>query len=509
MSGFTKLMEHFTIQLSKENISCASIYLSAIMKMIRLHCIFIALLFIGASPLSLYAQVKLPSIFTNNMVLQQQSECAVWGWSEKGKNISVQTSWNRKNYSTKADASGRWKLKIATPVAGGPYNITISDGKPVTLNNILIGEVWLCSGQSNMEMPVKGFKGQPVIGSNEAILHSKNKNIRLYTVPRSSVTERQDNSKPSEWKEAGPEAVANFSATGYFFGRLLNQMLDIPIGLINVSYSGSFAEAWMSPEALNVYPDVKIPEKGDSIKAVSRTPTTLFNGMLYPIIGYGIKGAIWYQGESNYENPDRYETLFPRMVNEWRTLWGLGDFPFYFAQIAPYNYTQLPPYYMGGKYNSAFLRDAQRKAEKKIANSGMAVLMDIGEEDNIHPAHKQEGGERLALLALGKTYGLKGFGYASPSFDSTSVNGNIMNLNFQNVPNGLTTFGKKLTSFEIAGSDKVFYPAQAVLLRNSIAVSSPYVAKPVAVRYAFKDFIVGELFSTEGLPVPSFRTDNW
>jgi sialate O-acetylesterase len=475
----------------------------------RLYRIFIAILLTCTSFFRLHAQVKLPSIFTNNMVLQQQSECAIWGWSEKEKNITVQTSWNGKKYATKADAIGKWKIMIATPSAGGPYQITISDGKPVNLNNVLIGEVWVCSGQSNMEMPVKGFKGQPVIGSNEAILHSKNNNIRLYTVPRSSVTERQENSKPSEWKEAGPESVANFSATGYFFGRLLNEMLDVPIGLINVSYSGSFAEAWMSPDALKVYPDVKIPAKGDTIKAVSRTPTTLFNGMLYPIIGYGMKGCIWYQGESNYENPDRYEDLFPAMVKEWRTLWNRGEFPFYYAQIAPYNYAQLPPYNMGGKYNSAYLRDAQRKAEKKISNSGMAVLMDIGEEDNIHPAHKKEGGERLALLALGKTYGLKGFGHASPSFDSTSINGNIMYVYFQNAPNGLTTFGKKLNSFEIAGADKIFYPAQAVLLRNSVAVSSPNVAKPIAVRYAFNDFIVGELFNTEGLPVSSFRTDNW
>ncbi|MCU7551925.1 sialate O-acetylesterase [Chitinophagaceae bacterium LB-8] len=502
-------MEHLTIQNRKKNISYASFYLSAMMKTYKFYHILMMLTLTCTYALSLNAQVKLPSIFTNNMVLQQQSECAFWGWSEKGKNISIQTSWNGKRYTTKADAAGKWKMLVPTPAAGGPYNITISDGKPVTLNNVLIGEVWICSGQSNMEMPVKGFKGQPIIGSNEAILHSKNKNIRLYTVPRSSVTERQDNCKPSEWKEAGPEAVSNFSATGYFFGRLLNEMLDVPVGLINVSYSGSFAEAWMSPDALKVYPDVKIPAKGDTIKAVSRTPTTLYNGMLYPIIGYSIKGSIWYQGESNYENPDRYEELFPKMVNEWRTLWNRGEFPFYYAQIAPYNYAQLPPYNMGGKYNSAYLRDAQRKAETKISNSGMAVLMDIGEEDNIHPAHKKEGGERLALLALGKTYGLKGFGYTSPSFDSTSVNGNIMNVFFQNAPNGLTSFGKKLTSFEIAGSDKVFYPAQAVLLRNSIAVSSPNVAKPVAVRYAFKDFTKGELFSTEGLPASSFRTDNW
>ncbi len=479
------------------------------MKTNSLIYIFIAQLFGCILPFCLNAQVKLPSIFTDNMVLQQQSDCAIWGWAEQGKNISLQTSWNRKRYSTKTDAAGKWKLQITTPEAGGPYTITISDGKPVTLNNVLIGEVWICSGQSNMEMPVKGFKGQPVLGSNEAILKSRNKNIRLYTVPRSSVIERQENSKPSQWKEAGPEAVANFSATGYFFGRLLNEMLEVPVGLINVSYSGSFAEAWMSPEALKAFPDIKIPSKGDTIKAVSRTPTTLFNGMLYPVIGYSIRGAIWYQGESNYENPDRYEILFPAMVNEWRALWGKGEFPFYYAQIAPYNYAQLPPYNIGGKFNSAYLRDAQRKAGKKINNSGMAVLMDIGEEANIHPAHKKEGGERLALLALGKTYNMKGFGFASPSYDSLSVNGSIVNLFFKNVENGLTSFGKEIITFEIAGKDKVFYPAKAVLLRNSVAISSPNVKEPVAVRYAFRDFVKGELFGTDGLPVSSFRTDNW
>jgi sialate O-acetylesterase len=509
MSVIANLMEYFPICMLIKDINCSSFYLSGMMKTNILYYIFLALILFSVSPVCLQAQVKLPSIFTDNMVLQQQSECAVWGWSEKGKNLTVQTSWSGKKYTTKADASGKWKLKIATPAAGGPYTLTISDGKPVTLRNILIGEVWICSGQSNMEMPVKGFKGQPIIGSNDAILKSKNKNIRLYTVPRSSVTERQENSKPSEWKEAAPESVANFSATGYFFGRLLNEMLDVPIGLVNVSYSGSFAEAWMSPDALKQYPDIKIPAKGDAIKAVSRTPTTLYNGMLYPIIGYGMKGAIWYQGESNYENPDRYETLFPAMVNEWRTLWERGDFPFFYAQIAPYNYAQLPPYNMGGKFNSAYLRDAQRKAEKKIPNSSMAVLMDIGEEDNIHPARKEEGGKRLALLAIGKTYGLKGFGYASPSYDSLAVNGSIANLFFKNAENGLTSFGKELTTFEIAGKDKIFYPAKAVLLRNSIAVSSPQVKEPVAVRYAFRDFVKGELFGTDGLPVSSFRTDNW
>lgn len=469
----------------------------------------ILLLFVALCSLSAFSAITLPSLFTDNMVLQQQSEVAVWGWAKGGSNVTVLTSWNGKKYSTRTDGSGKWKLKVTTPAAGGPYQITISDGTPLQLKNILIGEVWICSGQSNMEMPMKGFKGQPILNSNDAILKSKNKNLRLYTVPRSSVTTPQENSKPSQWKEATPESVSEFSATAYYFGRLLNEMLDVPVGLINVSFSGSYAQAWMSAETLREFAGIKVPAKNDTIKAVSRTPTTLYNGMLHPIIGYGMRGCIWYQGESNYEDPELYEKLFPTMIQEWRSEWGIGEFPFYYAQIAPYNYAQLSPYNTGGKYNSAYLRDAQRKMETAIPNSAMAVLMDIGEENNIHPANKEAGGKRLALLALAKTYGLKGFGAASPTYDTLLIQGSIATVKFKNVPNGLTSFGKELKQFEIAGANKIFYPAKAWINRDVVVVSAPEVKEPVAIRYAFKDFIVGELFGNDGLPVSSFRTDGW
>lgn len=455
------------------------------------------------------AQPKLSSIFTDNMVLQQKADVAVWGWGKAGSTISIRTSWNGRRYSGKVSNDGSWKIKVNTPAAGGPYELSISDSKTLTLKNVLIGEVWICSGQSNMEMPVKGFKAQPITGSNDAILKSRNNNIRVYTVPRSSVTERQNNSKPSAWKVAEPESVSAFSATGYFYGRLLNEMLNVPVGLINVSYSGSFIEAWMSPDALKSYKDIKIPAKGDTIKAVSRTPTTLYNGMLYPIAGYGARGAIWYQGESNYERPDQYEELFPAMVSEWRKLWNIGDFPFYYVQIAPYNYLQLPPYNFGGKFNSAYLRDAQRKSQSKIQNSAMAVVLDLGEENSIHPANKEQAGKRLALLALANTYGMKGFGAASPMYKSIAISGGTATITFDNAGNGLTSFGKELANFEIAGSNKTFYPAKAVISGSSVSLSSPMVKEPVAVRYAFKDFVVGDLFNTEGLPASSFRTDDW
>jgi sialate O-acetylesterase len=374
---------------------------------------------------------------------------------------------------------------------------------------VLIGEVWLCSGQSNMEMPMKGFKGQPVIGSNEAILISTNKNIRVYTVPRGAFTTPQENSKPSTWKEAEPEAISNFSAMAYYFGKDLSELLNVPIGLINVSYGGSPVQSWMDAKTLTSFPEIKTPAVNDSIQSPNRTPSVLYNAMLHPVIGYGIKGMIWYQGESNYKHPDQYETLFPTAVKEWRNEWNSGDFPFYFVQIAPYNYAQLPPYAIGGKYNSAYLRDAQRKAVNAIPNSAMAVLMDVGEEACIHPAHKKEAGQRLALLALAKTYGLKGFGAESPSYDTLVVSNGIAEVKFKNAPNWLTSYGKELSQFEIAGKDKQFYTAKAVIYRSSVLVSSPVVKEPVAVRYAFKDFTTGDLFSTEGLPVSSFRTDNW
>ncbi|HVW14696.1 MAG TPA: sialate O-acetylesterase [Mucilaginibacter sp.] len=455
------------------------------------------------------AQVKLEGLFTDGMVLQQQTNVPVWGWDKPGAKIEVITSWNKKLYRAVSDKEGKFMVKIATPAAGGPYSLTISDGKPLVLNNVLIGEVWMCMGQSNMDIPMKGFKSQPILGSNEAILESKNENIRMFTVPHGSTTTMQHDIKPSHWLDASPESVAKFSATGYYFGRMLNKMLHVPIGLINCSYSGSSIQAWMDTNTLKAFPEIKIPAAHDSIKEVSRTPTTLYNAMLHGVIGYGIRGAIWYQGESNYSEPAQYDSLFVTFVKVLRAKWGIGDFPFYYAQIAPYDYAQLPPYNKGGKYNSAFLRDVQRKDEDKIPNCGMAVLMDIGEHATIHPPRKEPVGLRLAYLALAKTYGMQGFGYHSPAYDSMKINGSEAVIKFKDAYNGLTSFLKEMTTFEIAGADKHFYPAKATIKGSTVVVSSPQVTQPVAVRYAFKDFVVGDLFGTDGLPVSSFRTDDW
>lgn len=466
------------------------------------------LLFILVQLSNSFATVKLPYFFSDNMVLQQQTDAAIWGWAKAGSTVTISTSWNKAKYSVKTDTDGKWKTKIGTAAAGGPYSITVSDGTPVTIKNVLLGEVWLCSGQSNMEMPMKGYRDQPILGGNDAIFHSTNDQIRLYNVPRSVQRTPQDTSKNSPWRIAEPEAVSNFSATAYYFAKILQERLNVPVAVINISYGGSPVEAFMDAETLKAFPEIKVPSANGTEQLNNRNATVLYNGMLRAFLGYTIKGCLWYQGESNNDRPQQYETLFPAFVKQIRAQSGQGDFPFYFCQIAPYNYYNFAAVNAVNN-NSAYLRDAQRKALAKIPNSGMAVLMDIGEEFNIHPGDKATGSKRLAYMALAKTYGLKGFGFESPSFESIAVSGNTITVKFNGAPNGLTSYGKALQYFEVAGANKVYRPAKALISGGTIVVSAPDVKDPVAVRYAFKDFVVGDLFSTEGFPVSSFRSDDW
>lgn len=451
---------------------------------------------------SLRAEVKLPAIFGDNMVLQQQTDAAVWGTAAANSTVRVTTSWNKKSYSARADNTGKWKVRVATPVAGGPYSITISDGKAVTLKNVMIGEVWVCSGQSNMEMPVKGYRNQPVLGSTEYIATSANPDIRLITVPKLASLTPLDDFKGT-WKLCEPQNVSEFSATAYFFGLMLNRALDVPIGLINTSWGGTRIEPWISEAGIKNFDWIKLPDKSIQQEKLSpQTPTVLFNGMINPIAGYGISGAIWYQGESNRNEPAQYQKLMPGLAENWRSEWGTGEFPMYYVQIAPFDYGP-------SGLNSAFLREAQLKAASEGKNMGMACIMDAGEKDCIHPANKKAAGDRLAYLALARTYGLKGFVCEGPVLKEMKIEGNQVKLTLDNAPNGLTSFGKELSCFEIAGANKRFYPAQAFITGTGITLFSPAVNEPVAVRYAFKDFIIGDLFNIEGLPASSFRTDDW
>jgi len=446
------------------------------------------------------AEVKLPAIFSDNMMLQQNADVVMWGWAKPDSKVTILPSWNGIEYFTISDESGKWKTKIRTPQYGGTYSMVVSDGHPVTIGNILIGEVWLCSGQSNMEMPVKGFVNEPVEGAADALVRSKNNNIRLFRVKRNAQNRPQDDCE-GVWVEACPETVREFSAVGYFFGRLVNQVTKVPVGIINASLGGSTIQAWMNPKALE-NTDYKIPQKDDPIKSWGSTPTLLFNAMLNPLIGYNIQGVLWYQGESNQKNPDNYTYLMKKMVEEWRNLWGIGEFPFYFVQIAPYRYND------GG--NSALLREAQLNAADQIPNSEIVINMDAESPLKIHPSKKRQIGERLAYLALAKVYGIAGFPYCSPVLESYEIKGSAIELTFKApVESKLTSFDKEIKGFSIAGANKYFERAKADISGNKITVYSSSVSQPVAVRYAFEGDAQAEVFTRTGLPLSSFRTDNW
>jgi sialate O-acetylesterase len=449
-------------------------------------------------PAFLRAEVKLPAIFGNHMVLQQQTDAAIWGTATPDKTVKVTTSWDRKSYNSRAGADGNWKVKVKTPVAGGPYAITISDGKVLKLENVLIGEVWICSGQSNMAMTMSGYANQPILNGNEDIATSENPSMRLFRVAQKLSGEPLSDFT-GEWKECTPENVANFSATAWYFGRMVQKVTGVPVGLICSSWGGTRIEPWMSAQGVRKFDFLTLPD----VKTTSnQAPTVLFNAMINPMVGYAIRGGIWYQGEANRNEPEKYEKLLPGLVENWRAEWGIGDFPFYYVQIAPYDYGT-------SGLSSAYLREAQLKASTAIPHIGMASVMDAGEKDCIHPANKKVAGERLAYQALANTYGKKGIAFSGPVLKEMTVEGNMVKLTFDHTGNGLTTFGKELVNFKVAGENKRFYPAFAAITSTGITLFSPSVAKPVAVRYAFDDFVVGELFNNGGLPASSFRTDNW
>lgn len=460
--------------------------------------LFCAVVFPSAQ---LFADIKLPAIFGNNMVLQQQTDVAIWGTATKNAPVEVITSWNNKTYSTKAADDGRWKLKVTTPKAGGPFNVTISDGKAVTLENVLIGEVWVCSGQSNMQMPMKGNMNQPILGSLEAILSAPSPTLRFFSTTRTASLTPLDDFN-GKWELCDHETTADFSATAYFFAQILQKTLDVPVGLIHSSWGGTAIETWMSEGSCQEFDFIKMVKDTPIVKTPPKAPAVLFNAMINPMVGYGIKGVIWYQGEANRPQPENYQNLLPAMIKDWRNKWAVGDFPFYYVQIAPFGKNDVAP-------NAAYLREAQLNVSTTAPNVGMACILDVGEQNLIHPANKETVGKRLAYLALSQTYNIKGISCFSPVMKEMQVKKDAALLTFDHAPNGLTSFGKELSLFEIAGADKIFYPANAIITQTGITVKSISVAEPVAVRYAFKNFVVGDLFGTNGLPVSSFRTDNW
>jgi sialate O-acetylesterase len=433
------------------------------------------------------------------MVLQQQSTVKLWGWCGPGEKIAITTSWNNKTDTLKGTRDANWVHNIQTPAAGGPFTITIwgsNTPAPIVLENVMIGEVWVCSGQSNMEWNY--YNKLPDIAAELPTCY--NKNIRFFHIPKTTATNPQDDCA-AKWTICDSNTLKFFSAVGYFFGKKLNQDLNVPIGLVNSSWGGTPAEVWTPEAQVNTNPDLKAGAA--KLKNDSRWPITpgyTYNAMISPIANYGIAGAIWYQGESNVEMHDTYGKLFTTMIDSWRNAFK-KEFPFYYVQIAPYRY--------GANINGALLREAQTKAMAH-PQTGMVVITDlVADTGNIHPTNKHDVGARLANWALHDTYKKEGFAYKSPMYKSMEVKKGKVYISFDNAPTGLVIKGKTATEVYVAGSDKQFYPAEAKIENNQLVVSSKQVKEPVAVRYGFTNTGVGNIFGKEGLPVNPFRTDNW
>jgi len=628
------------------------------------------------------SDLKLPSLIGDNMVLQKNSTVNIWGWSAPGDKVEVSTSWDGKNYRVKANEEGEWLVEVQTTRAGGPYEISIKADVTEVIENVMLGEVWVCSGQSNMEWPLSRAESAP-----SEIPAANRPDIRLFHVEK-HIAARPEEDVSARWAVCAPDNAVDFSAVAYFFGKQLNETLDVPVGLISTSWGGTPSESWTSREMLSTFgvfddqldqlyslsdaeleeaeasmdsivevnekmmdfdnqsnigilegwmaPDyddsewisldtpvewstleemgkiegvvwarkmIEIPEawvgenlvlelgnidemdltyldgwevgsmrkvedwnknrvyeiSGEYVKQTTmvlavrvvntygeggfrgkpeqfqiyprkdpgtdpvmlagkwkyriagefvaiphlnnpNTPSVLYNGMLHPLTKFAIKGAIWYQGESNVGGAFHYRTIFPGMITDWRNQWGKGEFPFYFVQIAPFQY--------GTEHTSAELREAQFMTLSALKNTGMAVTLDIGNPEDIHPTNKRDVGKRLALWALAKDYGVNHV-CSGPLYRDIAIEGNNIRVSFDYAGKGLQSVGGPPTHFEIAGEDRVYHPADAVVEGFTVLVGSPDVEKPVAVRYAWTNTAVPNLFNWEGLPASSFCSDNW
>jgi sialate O-acetylesterase len=445
------------------------------------------------------AQTTVGTVFGDGMVLQQQKDIYLWGTDNIGTKIIVVSSWGETTQTT-TSKNGKWKLRLSTPNAGGPHTITIKGSSTVTIDDVLIGEVWVISGQSNMQLPLKGgLDGNFIEGGLDAIVNSKNDRIRFFTVKQNASLKPMDNVK-GRWEKAAPSTSGSFSAVGYFFAQQLEKVLDVPIGIVVTAWGSSTAEAWSDDKTLH---DLGITIPNEIAEMPQKTPTVLYNAMMHPLIGYGIKGVLWYQGEANRPNANEYEKIVNTMVTSWREQWNIGDFPFYYAQIAPFNY---------GKNNSAFLREAQLKSSQSLQNAEMVVTLDVGDCTQIHPSKKREVGKRLSYVALAKDYGISGYDFKSPTLTNYFIEEQEIILTFSNRVH-LNKNVDPSENFEIAGTDMVFYPANAVMRSpyhkdQKVSVFSEKVPHPKAVRYGFKNCVIPTLFGRNGLPVSSFRTDN-
>jgi len=478
---------------------------------------------------SVRTDVKPNNLFTDHGVLQRNCPIPIWGTADPGEEVTV--AFRQEKTTVKAGPDGKWMVKLPPQEAGGPNDLVISGKNKLVLRDVLVGEVWICSGQSNME-----WRLSVTFNADWQIPAARIPKMRLFQVPNTAHLEPQSNVK-ADWKECTPETAASFSAVGYYFGRNLLLNLHVPIGLIQSDWGGTPAEAWTSREALDNEPSLRHyheafqkrvmnydPEKAkaeheaavakakESGKSPPRqpgdprtnpNPSTLYNGMIHPLIPYAFRGAIWYQGESNGSKGFEYRTLFPTMIKDWRTRWGQGDFPFLCVQLAPFNANND-----GNGPQWAELREAQFLATKALPNVGMAVITDVGDAKDIHPVKKEPVGARLALLARRIAYGEE-LVSSGPIFNTMTVDGNRVVLSFDNVGAGLEARGGPLTDFTICGDDKKFVPAKAEIKSGTVIVWSDDVERPIAVRFGWRNCPECNLFNKNGLPASPFRTDNF
>lgn len=443
-----------------------------------------------------FSQLRLPSILQSGMVLQQQDSVNLWGWSGPSWKVTVTTSWDNQTYTTEASELAKWKLKVKTPAAGGPYQIKIESGREIILDDVMIGEVWVCSGQSNMEwnfhLGVKDIAAE--------FPTAYNRNIRLYQIEKTGSDYPQEDIQAS-WAVCDSNTLKTFSAVGYFFGKHLHSQLNVPIGLINASWGGTPAEPW-TPEEL-IENDAELKQAAEALKTVAWWPVRpgkAYNAMIAPIVNHSIAGVIWYQGESNVPTSSTYRKLFTTMIDSWRAAWQ-KELPFYYVQIAPFAYE--------GEYGGALLRQAQLEASTH-PRTGMVVITDLVDNvHDIHPGRKNPVGTRLANYALATTYNKPIDGYRSPEFAGSSVEKGKLVLRFNYADKGMRLKGARPEALLIADENaKEWLPAQVKIEKNTVIAWHPKIKKPAHVRYGFGNILIGNLESVQGLPVAPFRTDH-
>ncbi|VXA97173.1 sialate O-acetylesterase [Maribacter litoralis] len=440
------------------------------------------------------AEITLPGIFTDAMVLQRQTDVLLYGWAEPNEEFTVFTSWNNVTINVKTGNDAKWEVTVKTPKAGGPYKITFKGGaNEITLKDVLIGEVWLCSGQSNME-----WSANSKIANRDFEIENANyPNIRLFSVTkRTSKYPQEDVS--GTWRACTPESMQDFSAVAYFFARKLQKELNMPIGLIDNAWGATSAEVWTPASVFEAHPQLaEAQKKVKPNKWVTTEKSVLYNGLVAPLTKFKIGGTIWYQGESNTANAESYQNLFINMITSWRNEWN-NDFPFYFVQIAPYKYDD--------EFAGGIVRDQQRRA-LSLNNTGMAMTSDICTIEDIHPLNKQDVGLRLANIALKNHFGvLQGQEVYGPLYKSSVVNGNQVEVHFSHA-DGLYNKGNKIALFELSNEKGEWFPAKAKLKNGTVIVRAKEVQKPTAVRYAWRSTDIATLFNSVGLPASTFKSE--